>query len=171
MSGHSLQRKLEIVRAGLNGGIGPKALAKKYAINHSKIHQWMRLYRIHGCKGLAKKYGRYPASFKLKVLQRMRKDRLSFTETAAIFNIRGINAVARWDRLYREGGIEALEPGQKGGQRAVVDPKGKAAPKAANDRQSREELLAELSRLRMENAYLKKLDALVRARQAPRKRK
>jgi transposase len=171
MSGHSLERKLEIVRAGLDGGIGPKSLAKKYAINHSKIDQWMKLFKIHGSKGLAKKYSKYPASFKFKVLQRMWKDRLSFTETAAIFNIRGATSVVGWDRLYREGGIEALEPGRRGRRKAVVDPKGKPPPKAANERQSREELLAELSQLRMENAYLKKLNALVRARQAPRKRK
>jgi transposase len=75
MSGYSLERKLEIVRAGLDGGIGPKFLAKKYAINHSKIDQLMKLDIIHGSKGLAKKYSKYPASFKFKVLQRMWKDR------------------------------------------------------------------------------------------------
>ena len=36
---------------------------------------------------------------------------------------------------------------------------------------SREELLAELSYLRMENAFLKKLEALTREQPAPKKRK
>lgn len=36
---------------------------------------------------------------------------------------------------------------------------------------SREELLAELAYLRMENAYLKKLEALTQARHAPNGRK
>ena len=53
----------------------------------------------------------------------------------------------------------------------MVDPKVKPPPKGEKDRPSREELLAELSQLRMENAYLKKLNALVQARQAPKKRK
>jgi len=45
---------------------------------------------------------------------------------------------------------------------------------AGEDERSRDELLAELAHLRMELAYLKKLDALVQARQksaAPKKRK
>ena len=46
-----------------------------------------------------------------------------------------------------------------------------AVPVAASDEaKSREELLAELKQLRMENAYLKKLKALTQE-QAPKKRK
>jgi putative transposase len=127
------------------------------------------LYKIHGSDGLAKKLSKYSAAFKLKVLRRMWEDKLSYSETAVIFNIRNPWCLAGWDRLYREGGIEALKPRQKGRPKAVVDPKDKLPPKAANDRQSREELLAELGQLRMENAYLKKLNALVQARQAPKK--
>lgn len=40
-----------------------------------------------------------------------------------------------------------------------------------DETKSREELLAELNHLRMENAYLKKLEALTRDQAAPRKRK
>jgi transposase len=42
-----------------------------------------------------------------------------------------------------------------------------------DDKRSREELLAEVNQLRMELAYLKKLEALVQARpkQAPRKKR
>ncbi|PSH55253.1 transcriptional regulator, partial [Phyllobacterium brassicacearum] len=41
----------------------------------------------------------------------------------------------------------------------------------SDDKKSREELLAELSYLRMENAFLKKLEALTREQPAPKKRK
>ena len=44
------------------------------------------------------------------------------------------------------------------------------APRS-DEAKSREELLAELAYLRMENAYLKKLEALTQARQAPTRRK
>ena len=171
MSKHSFEFKLEVVRAHIDGDFGPRALGKKYALDHHKIRQWTKLYKIHGSDGLAKKHSKYSAAFKLKVLRRMWEDKLSYSETAAIFNIRNPWCLAGWDRLYREGGIEALKPRQKGRPKAVVDPKDKPPPKAANDRQSREELLAELRRLRMENAYLKKLNALVQARQALKKRK
>ena len=74
-----------------------------------------------------------------------------------------------------------------GGRRRHLDPistntktekmtivKTKPAVPAAEDERSRDELMAELEHLRMELAYLKKLDALVQARQrsaAPKKRK
>jgi transposase len=41
----------------------------------------------------------------------------------------------------------------------------------SDEAKSREELLAELNDLRMENAYLKKLEALTRQQPAPKKRK
>lgn len=41
----------------------------------------------------------------------------------------------------------------------------------SDEARSREELLAELAYLRMENAYLKKLEALTQARHAPKGRK
>jgi transposase len=171
VSKHSFEFKSEIARVYLDGGIGARSLAKKYAVDHHKVRQWAKLYKIHGSEGLAKKISKYPAAFKLKVLVRMWKDKLSFSETAAIFNIRNPWCLAGWERLYREGGIEALKPRARGRRKAMVDPKSKPPPEPANDRRSREELLAELSQLRMENAYLKKLNALVQARQAPRKRK
>jgi transposase len=171
VSKYSSELKLEVVRAYIDGGIGSRALGNKYLIDHHKIRQWAKLYKIHGSEGLTKKFSNYPAAFKLKVLRRMWEGRLSFSETAAIFNIRNPWCLSGWERLYREGGIEALKPRQRGRRKAMVDPKVKPPPKGENDRPSREELLAELSQLRMENAYLKKLNALVQARQAPKKRK
>jgi transposase len=53
----------------------------------------------------------------------------------------------------------------------VNDPKDKAPLARPDTERSQEELIAELNQLRMENAYLKKLDALVRARPAPKGRK
>jgi transposase-like protein len=113
MSRYSLELKLEIVKASIDGGVGPKSLAKKYAIDHENIRRWAKLYKIHGSEGLAKKYSKYPAAFKLKVLGRMWEDRLSLSDTAAIFNLRNPGCLVSWDRLYREGGLEALRPDKR----------------------------------------------------------
>jgi transposase len=53
-------------------------------------------------------------------------------------------------------------------------PTTKSEPSPDDEKRTREELLAELNQLRMENAYLKKLRALVQAKQkatSPTKRK
>jgi transposase len=46
-------------------------------------------------------------------------------------------------------------------------PTTKPEPSPDDEKRTREELLAELNQLRMENAYLKKLRALVQAQQKP----
>ena len=53
-------------------------------------------------------------------------------------------------------------------------PTTKPEPSPDDEKRTRDELVAELNQLRMENAYLKKLQALVQARQQqtpPKKRK
>jgi transposase len=142
----------------------------KHGVAYSRVRTWLRLYRAHGTQGLVKKSSSYSAQFKLFVLRRMWGKKLSFQETAAMFNVRGTCCVARWERLYREGGYRALKR-QRGRPRAMKDPKGKPSPRQSDTGRSQKDLIAELQQLRMENAYLKKLDALVRARPAPKERK
>jgi transposase len=167
---YSAAFKIRIAKAYLGGGVGHKALAGKHGIDFAKVRLWAKLYKAHGTRGLARKYSYYSAKFKLAVLRRMWADGLSYYDTAAIFNIRTPSWLATWERLYREGGIRALEPGKRGRPKAVTDPKETPSRRSDAER-SPEELIAELNQLRMENAYLKKLDALVRARRPPKGRK
>jgi transposase len=56
----------------------------------------------------------------------------------------------------------------------MAAPTTKPEPKGDDEKRTREDLLVELQHLRMENAYLKKLRALVQAQQKatpPKKRK
>jgi transposase len=50
---------------------------------------------------------------------------LSYFDTAAIFNLRSRSCLPTWERLYRKGGVEALEPRKRGRKKAVTDPKEK----------------------------------------------
>lgn len=171
MPWHSAAFKIRIAKAYLSGGIGHKALAAKHGIDYAKVRLWAKLYKAHGNKGLSRQYSRYSAEFKVSVLRRMWRARLSYYDTAAFFNVRSPSRLAIWERLYREGGIRALEPRKRGRPKAVPDPKEKPPSLRSDAERSKEELIAELNQLRMENAYLKKLDALVRARRAPKGRK
>jgi transposase len=168
---YSAAFKIRIAKAYLGGGIGHKALAHKYGVGFAKVRLWTKLYKAHGPSGLSRKYSHYSAKFKLSVLRRMWAKRLSYFDTAAIFNIRNRCCLAQWERLYREGGVEALEPRKGGRRKTMNDPKEKPPSERSDAERSQEELIAELNQLRMENAYLKKLDALVRARQPPKGRK
>lgn len=135
------------------------------------VRKWVAAYRTHGDGGLSRKYSSYDAAFKLSVLQRMWDEGLSYRQTAALFNIRSASCLPGWEKRYRAGGIEALAP-RPGGRRPMPKPPAPEPPAATayDDGKSREELLAELNYLRMENAYLKKLEALAQGH-APRERK
>jgi transposase len=176
MSKYTEHFKHKVVQEYLSGGGGYKALSQRHGIaNRSSIERWVMAYRLHGEAGLSKKKRRrYDADFKLSVLQHMWENRFSITQTAAQFDIRRHSTVGDWERAYREGGVEALTPAPTRRVKKIPIPTTTPAVPAGADTRSREELLAELAHLRMEVAYLKKLDALVQARQksaVPKKRK
>jgi len=166
--------KLKMVREYVSGVDGSDTLGKRYGVPRSLIKMWTELYRVHGQDGLNKKYSSYTAEFKLSVLQHMWDNGLSSGQTAAAFNIRNRAAVVIWERSYREGGFDALIPRRRGRPKQMPAPATKPGSSPDDEKRTREELLAELNQLRMENAYLKKLRALVQAKQKatpPTKRK
>ena len=99
---------------------------------------------------------RYTPEFKIKVVETMRKEKLSHRETAREFEISNHNVVAKWERIYLEEGKEGLYVERRGRKSTGRPPKLK--------KEGEEDLIAEVQRLRAENAYLKKLNALVAER-------
>jgi len=165
MTKHDERFKLKVVHEYLKGAAGSRALARKYGCQVSCVEGWVSLYRAHGKEGLKKKYSAYSAEFRLSVLQHMWDNELSFGQTAAVFNIRNHAAVGIWERMYREGGFDALIPRPRGRPKQMPAPTTKPESSSDDEKRTRDELVAELNQLRMENAYLKKLQALVQARQ------
>ena len=100
---------------------------------------------------------RYTPDFKIRVVETMHREKLSYHEAARQFNIPDHHSVAAWERIYLEDGVEALYIERRG--RAS---KGNVSKKLKPEVE--EDLLAEVQRLRAENAYLKKLNALVAER-------
>ena len=117
-------------------------------------------------EGLEKKYSHFSAQFKVEVLQFVVGNNLSHRQVAAIYNIRNPSVLAGWERSYREGGLDALVPRPRGRAKQMSDPPlNKPLVVPGGPSPSREDLLAEVNYLRMENAYLKKLKALVQEQQ------
>lgn len=174
MSRHSVAFKRLVVDFYGDGERSYREIGVEFGLDHSTVRKWIAIHAAHGLAGLAKKFSQYDADFKLSVLRRMWDDGLSRRQTAAIFNIRNAGCLSDWERRYECGGIDALEPRRKGRPRSMPKPPPKTPGSIVppdDDAKSREELLAELSHLRMENAYLKKLEALTRRPQPPKGRK
>jgi len=105
----------------------------------------------------------------------MWREELSFNQTIHLFDLRGgTGVVSDWERKYHEGGITALAPKSRGRPKQMKSPE---PPQPLDEKPTETKTLQELQReneyLRAEVAYLKKLDALVRAKQqaAQKKRK
>ena len=110
-------------------------------------------------KGIPNK--KYTGEFKQMVVETMRKELLSYQETARRFEVRSDTQVRSWERIYLEEGPEGLYI-ERRGRKSTGRPK-KLKPEVEED------LIAEVQRLRAENAYLKKLRALVLEEERRRK--
>ena len=94
----------------------------------------------------------------------------STIETAAIFNIPAPSTIIVWKKQLETCGVDALQSKKK--RRLSMKKESIKQSKQAPVEGSTEALQAEIQRLRMENEYLKKLNALVQAKEkSPRKTK
>jgi transposase len=165
MSKYTEPFKLSVVQHYLSGVAGYKAVAHAHNVPYSAVRKWVNLYQAHGLGGLTKKSSSYSAEFRLSVLRRMWDEELSYGQVAAAFNIRSAGCISQWERCYHSGGLDALAPRQRGGAKLMPTlPKTEplqSLPDPAG--RTHDELVAEVNQLRMEVAYLKKLEALVQA--------
>jgi transposase-like protein len=117
---------------------------------------------IYMPKGIPNK--RYTGEFKQKVIETMRNEKLSYCETARQFNISDDKRIASWERIYLEEGPEGLYVERRGRGRGGGRP-------PTLGKKVEEDLIAEVQRLRAENDYLKKLNALVLEEERQNKRR
>ena len=164
MMKYTEQFKIQVVNDYLAGTAGFKSIARQHGLAAPVVRRWVAWYRLHGVDGLSKKPRSYSAEFKLSVLQHMWDNSLSQTQVAAVFNIGNLTSIGIWERRYRDGGVEALAPPPRTKRENMQVPTAQPDPKPTDQERSRDELLTEVVRLRAEVAYLKKLEALVRAR-------
>ena len=158
---YSSELKLEIVQRYLEGKIGLRTLASEYKVAKGDIQKWRDAYLEHGVSGLCTTHGTYTGDFKISVVEYMHDNHLSLFQTAVKFGIPQDHTVGKWERIYYEEGPQALYRDNRGRKPKMSSDKPK---KTKLDKQTEEDLIAEVQRLRMENEYLKKLNALVQER-------
>lgn len=102
-------------------------------------------------KGVPNK--KYTPEFKKHVIETMLEEKLSCSETARRFDVVR-SRITAWECIYLTEGPEGLAVERRGRS-------SKGRPPKELPKEVEEDLLAEVQRLRAENEYLKKLQALV----------
>ena len=157
--------KLAVVEAYCSGQQGLMATARLHNVGASSLRKWVAAYQAQGNAGIQfKRREVYGIEFKLAVLQRIHDEGLSYRQAAAVFDIRHFNIIGAWERAYDRDGVDGLIPyGATRHKTMNKAPTPQAVLQPCDDEtRTRQELLVELNTLRLENAYLKKVDALVR---------
>ena len=156
--------KLEAVQYVLSGHSYRQA-SEKFKISTTPIEKWVNAYKIHGEKGLESRntarQKELDGQFRLNVIKYKNKHGLSCTQTASLFCL-DVVTISRWDKKYHEKGEDAFMS-DKNNQKISI----KAKQKDNNSESVLENqiLAAENRRLKMENEYLKKLNALIQERE------
>ena len=102
-------------------------------------------------KGIPNK--RYTPEFKKLVIETMKEEKLSSSETERRFGVVR-SRITAWERIYLTEGPEGFTIERRGRG-------SKGRPPKQLPKEVEEDLLAEVQRLRAENDYLKNLQALV----------
>ena len=110
---------------------------------------------------MAEKYNKYSGEFKQKVIEYMLKTGVPQHYAAKHFGIRSAHSVYEWLEIYKNEGFADLYVNRRSGGFRSIEEVEKSAANAPVD----ESLKAEVKRLRMENAYLKKLNALIQEKE------
>lgn len=161
--------KQQVVEHYFAGYAGYRNTGKHFALDFATVRKWVAAFQRQGIDGLAmqRHKTKYSAEFKQQVVIKIHREGLSLREAMAEFGVRDSGTISQWLRLYQLGGIDALQPKPKGRAKQMPKPKlPRSNTITADQDKTHAELLKELEYLRAENAFLKKLDALIQAQEA-----
>lgn len=165
MTKYSKELRIEAIQELLEGK-PLKAVARELGISPRDLRNWRYRYEAGGYDQLLNTRQHYTAAFKLKAIAYRRENGLSYPQAAADLHIPHEGTLYIWEKIYQEQGADGLSDTRKG--RPPTMPKQDKKPQQSMSRE--QELEAEIEYLKMENAYLKKLKALVEEREKSAKK-
>ena len=170
----TLEDKIKIIELRKQG-IGYGTIAKRFKVRDTTIEGIWYRYEKHGIEGInhPSKNRKYSARLKLEIINRVLQGE-SKTRLAALYNLPGPGTIVLWMKKYEELGYNGLEGEQgrpRGRPNIMTKEEKKNTPLNNEEREELIRLRKEKEYLEMENAYLKKLDALVKERLKQQKKK
>ena len=149
----------------LENGYSVKYIHKHYGINESLLSQLWAKYQYEGSSGLLKKQNvKADYAFKVKVVRDIEENHLTLVEASLKYNVSD-SQLYKWRKIAYSLGYDALAITRPRGRPPKND-MGRPKKKKPEEMTELERLRYENECLRAENALLKKVKALVEAREA-----
>ena len=161
MTKYTIDFKLEVIDHYHNG-LSCNQIANLFGIESSIVKNWVRLYQTHGIDGIRTRVSKtsYSPEFKHTAVLQLLAGK-SIRTLAIELNISNPSVLFQWLKAYQTHGIMGLTPKPKG-RKAMTQSTNKKAKANQTSTNEHAELLRRIQYLEAENAYLKKLDALIR---------
>jgi transposase len=164
MTKYSKELRVKVV-TNIEAGNSINGASLKYGVSRKTALRWYRNYKSGGIEQLISAPQKYSMEFKLQALVYKEENSLSYLQAASDLRIPNEATLYQWGKIYTEQGLDGLQDTRKG--RPPKMPKKKDEKRKTLTRE--QELEAEIAKLQMENAYLKKLNALVHKREKSKK--
>lgn len=168
MCKHTLETKLAAVKMIQEEGRSHGSVARELDVGKVTVQRWLALYNAYGEEGLLLKRQKYSGDFKAHVVEYVLNNNISYFKAAVLFKVRD-TMIAYWVKLATKEGTPALYESEGQGV-SKVRIKHLEVKSDEYDSMNRKELLEEIERLGCENAYLKKLDALLQEKEKSQKK-
>lgn len=175
MSKFNFDFKVKIVTEYLSGQAA-YSLARKYGIgSKATVSIWIQRFERFGIKGLQPKAMdlEYTSQFKVDVLNWRKQNQASLPVTALHFNLSSPSTIWQWEKRFETLGIKGLERKRGNSKNMAKHKNENAKPVVQKDNSTTKDTLKQLQKenqmLKIENEYLKKLEALARKKSEQRK--
>ena len=163
------EEKLKMVLEYKRSGFTPTVEGCSRKTIHDHIRIWAKVYEVYGECGLEHRSRHWTYEDKANAVQRV-LDGESYHEVAHSLGMSDKTRVTAWHRKYLELGWDGLKLDGRGRNRKMGNKPIKPS-KSKSQTEEIVELRKRLEYLEAENAYLKKLAALVQQRKAQEQKK
>lgn len=167
---YDLEFKLRCVKVVLEENDSISHVAKVNGIAPKQLCRWVDAFNYYGIVGLeSRRNTNYSVEFKLQVLKVIKINQLTLKEARFQFDIPSDSIIIKWQKDFSKFGADGLVPKRKGRPCTNMGKIKKSTNKNTIPLTREEELLKENERLRCENAFLKKFNALIQEQQEKEK--
>ncbi len=162
---HGHEERVMAIKKVLEEGWSIRAAARLINANHRQVSFWLSTYEKYGNLRPMRKHGSYSADFKRKVVSGIVRNSLTLQQAALKYGLPCASAVRTWRERYYKYGDAGYIVKMSSVRKPDMSEKKKDRNKTGNVAELTS-LRKEVEYLRAENAYLKKLQALVMERNA-----